>query len=75
MKVTFDEVLVCDVRKTTFEDNTYYSLLLYSDGTLYRVSIPKEAVSTFKDCVGQKITLETDMSTFDGKSRFKLVQD
>lgn len=75
MRVTFDEVLVCDVRKTTFEDNTYYSLLLYADGTLYRVSISKEAVNTFKDCVGQKITLETDMSTFDGKSRFKLVEE
>lgn len=75
MKVTFDEVLVCDVRKATFEDNTYYSLLLYADGTLYRVSISKEAVNTFKDCVGQKITLETDMSTFDGKSRFRLVEE
>ena len=75
MKVTFDEVLVCDVRKTTFEDNTYYSLLLYADGTLYRVSISKEAVNTFKDCVGQKITLDTDMSTFDGKSRFRLVEE
>lgn len=75
MKVLLDQVLVCDVRKTTFEDNTYYSLHVYADGTLYRVSIPKEAVSTFKDSVGQKITLETDMSTFDGKSRFKLIQE
>lgn len=75
MKVLLDQVLVCDVRKTTFEDNTYYSLHVYADGTLYRVSIPEEAVSTFKDSVGQKITLETDMSTFDGKSRFKLIQE
>lgn len=75
MKVLLDQVLVCDVRKTTFEDNTYYSLHVYADGTLFRVSIPKEAVSTFKDSVGQKITLETDMSTFDGKSRFKLIQE
>ena len=75
MTVLLDQVLVCDVRKTTFEDNIYYSLHVYADGTLYRVSIPKEEVSTFKDSVGQKITLETDMSTFDGKSRFKLIQE
>ena len=75
MKVTFDDVLVCDVRKTIFEDNIYYSLHLYSDGTLYRVSIPQEAVNTFKECVGQKISLATEMSTYNGKCRFRLVQE
>lgn len=75
MKVTFDDALICDVRKTTFEDNTYFSLQLYFDCSLYRVSIPKEAVNTFKDCIGQKISVDTYMSIFDGKCHFKLYQD
>ena len=75
MKVTFDDVLVCDVRKTTFEDNTYFSLHLYSDGTLYRVSVPQESVETFRECVGQFISLDTEMSVYNGKTRFKLSEN
>ena len=75
MKVTFDNCLVCDVRKTTFEDKTYFSLVVYQDGKLYRISISPDAVKTFKESVGQFISLDVNMSVFDGKAKFKLSQD
>ena len=75
MRVTFDNCLVCDVRKTTFEDKTYFSLVVYQDGKLYRVSIPQDAVKTFKETIGQSVCLDTNMSIYDGKVKFKLVQE
>ena len=75
MRVTFDNVLVCDVRKTTFDDKTYYSLVVYQDGKLYRISISEDAVTTFKDVVGQSFSFEAHMSTYDGKVKFKFIQD
>lgn len=75
MRVTFDNCLVCDVRKTTFENKTYYSLVVYQDGKLYRISIPQDAVKTFKEVVGQSFSLEANMSVYDGKVKFKLIQD
>lgn len=74
MKVVFDNVLICDVRKITFEDKTYFSLDVYQDGNLYRISIPKESIKTFKESIGQTVTFETDMTIYDGKSKFKLAQ-
>ena len=74
MKVVFDNVLVCDVRKITFEDKTYFSLDVYQDGRLYRISIPRESVKTFKEAIGQTITFDTEMIIYDGKSKFKLAQ-
>lgn len=75
MRVTFDNCLVCDVIKTTFEDKTYYSLVVYQDGKIYRVSIPQESVKTFKDSIGILVSLDTNMSVYDGKVKFKLVQE
>ena len=75
MKVTFDNYRVCDVRKITFEDKTYFSLDVYQDGKLYRVSIPRESVKTFKEAIGQSVSLDATMSVFDGKVKFKLVQE
>lgn len=75
MKVTFDNCLICDVRKITFDDKTYYSLDVYQDGKLYRISISPDAVKTFKEAVGQSFSLDANMSVYDGKAKFKLVQD
>lgn len=75
MKVTFDNCLVCDVRKTTFEDKIYFSLVVYQDGKLYRISISPDSVKTFKEAVGQLISFDCTMSVFDGKVKFKLIQD
>ena len=75
MKVSFDNCLICDVRKTTFENNSYFSVVVYQDGKLYRVSIPKEAVNTFKEAIGQFFSLDANMSVYDGKAKFKFVQD
>lgn len=74
MKVVFDNVLVCDVRKITFEDKTYFSLDVYQDGRLYRISIPRDSVKTFKEAIGQTITFDTEMIIYDGKSKFKIAQ-
>lgn len=74
MKVVFDNVLVCDVRKITFEDKTYFSLDVYQDGRLYRISIPRDSVKTFKEAIGQTITLDTEMRIYDGKSKFRIAQ-
>lgn len=74
MKVVFDNVLVCDVRKITFENETYFSLDVYQDGRLYRISIPRDSVKAFKEAIGQTVTLETEMRIYDGKSKFKLAQ-
>lgn len=75
MKVTFENCLICDVRKITFEDKTYFSLDVYQDGKLYRISIPRESAKTFKECVGQSFSIDATMSVFDGKAKFKLVQE
>lgn len=75
MKVTFDNCLICDVRKIIYEDKTYFSLDVYQDGKLYRVSIPRESVKTFKEAIGQSVSLDATMSVFDGKVKFKLVQE
>lgn len=75
MKVTFDSCLICDVRKITFKDKTYFSLDVYQDGKLYRVSIPRESVQTFKEAIGQSFSLDCTISFYDGKAKFKLVQD
>lgn len=74
MKVVFDNVLICDVRKITFEDKTYFFLDVYQDGKLYRISIPRESIKTFKESIGQTVTLEAEMRIYDGKSKFKLAQ-
>lgn len=75
MKVTFDNCLVCDVRKTTFEDKTYFSLVVYQDGKLFRISIKPDSVKTFKESVGQLISFDAFMSVYDGKAKFKFVQE
>ena len=72
MIVVFDNVLICDVRQITFEDKTYFSLDVYQDSKLYRISIPRESVKNFTESIGQKVTLETDMRIYDGKIKFKL---
>lgn len=72
MTVTFNDVLVCDVSSTEFEGKNYYKLLVYEKGSLYRISIPETSVSAFKKTIGTRICLDTEMSVFDGKSRFKL---
>lgn len=73
MKVTFDDCLVCDVRKTTFEDKTYHSLIVYQDSQLYRISISSDSVDSFIDEIGQMISFEADMTVYNGKSKFKII--
>lgn len=75
MKVIFDNCLVCDVRNSIFDDKIFFSLIVYQEGKLYRISITQEAAENFKDAVGQLISFDADMSVFDGKAKFKLFQE
>lgn len=72
MKVTFENVLVCDVDCITYENKHYYGLIVYQNGQLYRISLPNGSQSEFSKQIGQKITVDASMRVFDGKTKFKL---
>ena len=71
MKVTFENVLLCDVDSYIFEHKEYISIIVYQSGRLYRISIPKSIEDTFTDHVGRTIFVDTIMSVYDGKIKFK----
>lgn len=75
MTVSFDEVLVCGVRDVKFENNIYYSVDIYQDGMLYRISIPETSVDYFCDLVGQNVTFHAELKVFNGKSKFKYIKE
>lgn len=72
MKVTFENVLVCDVDCYTFENKSYYGLIVYQDGKLYRISIPSDKRVEFTQQIGKKVTVSSIMRDFNGKTKFKL---
>lgn len=73
MKVTFENVLVCDVDCYTFDNKQYYGVIVYQDGKLYRISIPTDKRVEFTKQIGNKITVSAVMKVFDGKTKFKLI--
>lgn len=73
MKVTFENVLVCDVDCYTFDNKSYFGLVVYQEGKLYRITIPGEKRMEFVKQIGQKITFSAVMSFYNGKTKFKLV--
>lgn len=75
MVVSFDEVLVCGTRDVEFENSIYYSVDVYQDGMLYRVSIPESAVDRFTDLVGEMISFDAVLKVFNGKSKFKFLKE
>ena len=75
MVVSFDEVLVCGTRDVEFENSIYYSVDVYQDGMLYRVSIPESAVDRLTDLVGEMISFDAQLKVFNGKSKFKFIKE
>lgn len=73
MKVTFENVLICDVDCFTIENKNYYGVIVYHEGQLYRISIPADKRVEFTKQIGQKITLSAVMREYNGKTKFKLV--
>lgn len=73
MKVTFENVLVCDVDCYTFDDKQYYGVIVYQEGKLYRISIPTDKRVEFTQQIGKKVTLTAVMKVYNGKTKFKLV--
>lgn len=73
MKVTFENVLVCDVDCYTFENKQYYGVVVYQEGKLYRISIPVDKRVEFTKQIGNKITLSANMRVYNGKTKFKLI--
>lgn len=73
MKVTFENVLVCDVDCYTFDNKPYYGVIVYQDGKIYRISIPLDKRVEFTKQIGNKVTLTAVMRVFNGKTKFKLV--
>ena len=69
--VNFKRVLVCDVRVTEFEGKDYYSLLIYSDNQLSRISITSGQVELFRKYIGKYISLEAELKIYDGKLKYK----
>lgn len=72
MKAILNHSLVCDVIKYDLEQGIFYKLVVYNEGSLYRISIPKESVKNWKSGIGQYTDIECNMTVFDGKSKFKI---
>lgn len=74
MKVTIEKALICDVLKVDYENNTYYKLIVYSQGALYRISIDAESVKNWTAGIGETTDVTCTMSIYDGKSKFKIAE-
>lgn len=74
MKVTFDNVLVCDVVIYDYKEKKYPKVLVYQQGQLYSISIPDDDKESVKSLIGTYATFDTEMSSFDGKNKFKLIK-
>lgn len=72
MKVTFENVLICDVDCYTFNDKSYYGVIVYQEGKLYRISIPADKRVEFTKQIGRKTSFSAIMKVYNGKSKFKL---
>ena len=71
MQTNFDNVLCCDVKSGTFNNKAYHTVLVYSVGHLYSLSVRDNAtLDVVRDAVGHYINAHTDMSMFDGKAKF-----
>lgn len=72
MEVTFENALICDVICYTYKDKHYYSVVIFLDGKLYRISIPSNKCDEFTRKICTKTTLTAVMNFYDGKTKFKL---
>lgn len=73
MKVQFDNVLVCDVVKYDYEGKEYFKLLVYQQGQLYSLGIDSAVVDECKALIGTRSSFDTEMKSYDGKNKFKVV--
>lgn len=73
MKVTFDNVLVCDVVTYSYENKKYPKALVYQKGNLYQIGITNERVKEIMPLIGTFSTFDTEMTSFNGKNKFVLV--
>ena len=73
MKVTFENVLICDVDCYTFDNKQYYGVVVYQEGKLYRIAIPVDKRAEFTKQIGSKTTLSAYMRVYNGKTKFKLI--
>lgn len=72
MKVTFDNVLVCDVVTYDYKGKKYAKVLVYQQGQLYSIGITDDDKELVKSLIGTYTSFDTEMSSFDGKNKFKL---
>lgn len=75
MKVQFDNVLVCDVVKYTYENKPYYKVLVYQNGELFSLGIKPGDVEACKELIGDFCSFDTEMKTFNGKNKFTVVKN
>lgn len=72
MKVIFENVLVCDVVTYTYENKEYPKVVVYEKGNLSEIGIDKSLVSDYKKAIGTFVNLNAELSSYDGKNKFKL---
>lgn len=72
MQVNFQNVLICDVFVTEYKGKSYAQLLVYSDSQLYRISFDYSLLEEMKKAIGTRQDITAKLSTYDGKSKFKL---
>ena len=69
--VNFTNVLCCDVRVNEFEGKDYYSVIVYSDGRVYRISLPDSFIHAFDKFIGSYVSFVADIRIYDGKAKYK----
>lgn len=75
MKVSFENVLVCDVATYEYKEEKYDKLVVYDKGQLYQIGIPSSMVNDCKSMIAKRSSFNTEMTSFNGKNKFKLVQN
>lgn len=75
MNVKFEKVLCCDFVSGEYNGKPYYQILIYLKGQLYKISITEAMIDKAKSVIGKRINVLTEMSSYNGKNKFKLVSD
>lgn len=75
MNVKFEKVLCCDYVSGEFNNTPYYQMLIYLKGNLYKISIDKAMIEKAKSAIGKRVNISTEMTTYNGKNKFKLISD
>lgn len=75
MNVKFEKVLCCDLISGEYENKPYYKMLIYLKGKLYKISVDKAMIDKVRGAIGKWVTINTELTTYNDKNRFKLVSD